>query len=277
MPLFADPHPKMNRIKPAAVAGMFYDTDPATLQRDVQAFLDEAAAAPGGAGSPKAIIAPHAGYIFSGPVAGSAYATVRGLRDRIKRVVLLGPAHRVYIEGIAASTASAFATPLGNVSVAHETIESLVGEFPFVEYADEVHTAEHSLEVQLPFLQDLFDDFELLPFAVGGASAPRVEALLERLWGGDETLIIISSDLSHYRPYDAAREIDRFTSEQIRALESGALTGEHACGYKPVSGLLRAASKRGMRCEILDMRSSGDTAGPKDRVVGYGAYAFYTA
>lgn len=254
---------------------MFYDAEPAVLRREVESFLERAAPPDGAARAPKAIIAPHAGYIYSGSVAGSAYATVKGLRGRIKRVVLLGPAHRVYVPGVAASTASAFATPLGNVPLDQAATGELVETFPFVEYADEAYSSEHSLEVQLPFLQELFEDFVLLPFAVGGAAAEQVEALLDRLWGGDETLIVISSDLSHFHDYEAARSIDRFTSEEIRCLREEALTGEHACGYKPISGLLRAASKRDLQCEVLDMRSSGDTAGMRDRVVGYGAYAFY--
>lgn len=256
---------------------MFYESDPGRLRHDVEGFL---AAAPDSAAvgaPPKAIIAPHAGYIYSGPIAGFAYATLKPLRGRIKRIVLMGPAHRVYVEGLAASTAGAFATPMGDVPVDQGTIASLVQEFHFVRYVDEVHAGEHSLEVQLPFLQDLFEDFELLPFAVGAASPGQVETVLDRLWGGDETLIVISSDLSHYRSYDAARQIDAFTSQQIEKLTPEGLTGEHACGYLPISGLLRAASKRGLHCRILDTRSSGDTAGPRDRVVGYGAYAFYPA
>ena len=266
----------MSTVRPAAVAGMFYDADPATLRRDVEGFLANAASVEA-ASPPKAIIAPHAGYVYSGPVAGSAYATVRALRGRIKRVVLLGPAHRVYVDGVAASSAAAFATPLGNVPLDRALIRELVGELGFLHYSDEAHAMEHSLEVQLPFLQDVLGDFTLLPFAVGAATPAQVDALLGRLWGGDETLIVISSDLSHYRSYEAAREIDRFTSEQIRSLAAAPLTGEHACGYMPISGLLEAAVKRNLRCEVLDMRNSGDTAGPRDRVVGYGAYAFYPA
>lgn len=267
----------MNTVRPPAVSGMFYDADPENLRRDVEGFLAQAGEIAPAQVPPKAIIAPHAGYVYSGPVAGRAYATVKPLRDRIKRVVLLGPAHRVYVEGIAASSATAFATPLGNVPLDHDLIRTLVEEFGFLHYSDEAHEVEHSLEVQLPFLQDLFEDFLLLPFAVGAAVPEQVDALLERLWGGDETLVVISSDLSHYRSYEAAREIDRFTSEQIRDLDPKALTGEHACGYMPISGLLEAAVRRKLRCEVLDMRSSGDTAGPRDRVVGYGAYAFYPA
>jgi len=276
MSLFDDRQATAGRVKPPAVAGMFYDGDAAALRRDVEGFLAQGARAGAGAGAPEAIIAPHAGYVYSGAVAGTAYATLTGLADRIERVVLLGPTHRVYVPGIAASTASAFATPLGEVPVDRDAVAGVVAALPFVQYADEAYRAEHSLEVQLPFLQVLCADFALLPFAVGDAGAGQVEALLERLWGGEETLIVVSSDLSHFRDYQAACEIDSFTSEQIRALQPSALTGEHACGYKPISGLLRAAAKRGLECEVLDTRSSGDTAGTRDRVVGYGAYAFYS-
>lgn len=266
----------MSSVRAAAVAGMFYDDDPDRLRRDVAGFLSEAAVADTGARpAPKAIIAPHAGYPYSGPVAGSAYATVKPLGGRIKRIVLLGPAHRVYVRGVAASTADVFATPVGEVAVDQDTIRRLAGELDFLQYSDQAHAMEHSLEVQLPFLQHLFQDFVLLPFVAGDATPAQVETLLDRLWGGDDTLIVVSSDLSHYRGYEAAREIDGFTSGQIRQLADDKLTGEHACGFLPISGLLRVAARRGLRCEVLDTRSSGDTAGPRDRVVGYGAYALY--
>lgn len=268
----------MTETRAAAVAGMFYAADPDALRREVAGLVAGARLPDAGErAAPKAIIAPHAGYMYSGPVAGTAYATVSALGARIKRVVLLGPAHRVYVRGVAASTAAGFATPLGPVPVDQAAIRGLMAELPWVTYSDEAHAMEHSLEVQLPFLQDTFPDFELLPFVVGAASAEQVEALLDRLWGGEETLIVVSSDLSHYRSYEAAREIDGFTTGEIRDLRHAALTGEHACGYLPISGLLRTAARRGLRCEVLDTRSSGDTAGPRDQVVGYGAYAFYPA
>jgi len=268
----------MKSARPAAVAGMFYDADPEALRRTVAEFVDEAVGPENEpCAAPKAIIAPHAGYVYSGAVAGSAYATVKAQRGRIKRVVLLGPAHRVFVEGIAASSAAAFATPLGQVPLDQEIVRVLVEELEFMHYSDEAHAMEHSLEVHLPFLQGLLDDFVLLPFAVGAATPSQVDALLERLWGADETLIVISSDLSHYRSYEAAQDIDQFTSEQIRTLTGTALTGENACGYLPICGLLEAALRHRLRCEVLDIRSSGDTAGPRDRVVGYGAYAFYSA
>jgi AmmeMemoRadiSam system protein B/AmmeMemoRadiSam system protein A len=264
----------MRNVRPAAVAGSFYTDNAGELQRQLSAYLRDGHAA---SNRPKAVIAPHAGYIYSGPVAGSAYAAVAPLKGQIRRVVLLGPAHRVYVAGIAASSASAFATPLGEVDLDQDAIATLVGEFPFVTYVDAAHAAEHSLEVQLPFLQSILGDFKLLPFAVGGATPPQVERLLDRLWGGPETLIVISSDLSHYHDYDTARQLDRYTSERIAQFDPASLTSDHACGQIPIRGLLRAAVKHGLRCEVLDVRNSGDTAGSRDRVVGYGAYALYEA
>jgi len=268
----------MTHVRTAAVSGMFYDADPRALRGSVASYVQAAAGehAPEPL-SPKAIIAPHAGFVYSGPVAGHAYAALRPVRGRIERVVLLGPAHRVYTAGIAASTADAFATPLGEVQVDQAALRRVVSELDFVEFSDAAHAKEHSLEVQLPFLQEVLGHVTILPFAVGDASAGQVALLLERLWGGEETLIVISSDLSHYRSYDDARRIDRITSDQILRLAPGGLTGEHACGYRPIGGLLRAAVSRGLVCRLLDLRSSGDTAGPRDRVVGYGAYAFYAA
>lgn len=266
----------MNKARSSAVAGLFYENDPNQLIREIKGYLDQGLLANTNR-TPKALIAPHAGYIYSGPIAGSAYATLEPIRHQIKRVVLMGPAHRVYIDGIAASSAESFATPLGKVMLDQTLIKNLVEEFDFLIYSDEAHAMEHSLEVQLPFLQQTLDEFVLLPFAVGGADPTQVETLLNTLWGGDETLVVISSDLSHYRSYVVAQEIDSFTSEQIHRLLPDQITSEHACGQIPIRGLLNEAKKREMQCDILDVRNSGDTAGPKDRVVGYGAYAFYSA
>ncbi len=264
----------MTEIRQPAVAGTFYIDDPSLLRNQVEEFLRDARPTHH---IPKALIAPHAGYIYSGPVAGSAYAAVTSLRDRITRVVLLGPAHRVAVSGIAASSARAFASPLGEVPVDQDTVARLVNELDFLFYMDEAHALEHSLEVHLPFLQVVLDEFVLLPFAVGSADPAQIERLLESLWGGPETLIVISSDLSHYHDYDAAQKLDRYTTGRIEQLDPANLTGEHACGQIPVCGLLRSATRHRLRVETLDTRNSGDTAGPRDRVVGYGAYSFYEA
>jgi AmmeMemoRadiSam system protein B/AmmeMemoRadiSam system protein A len=262
----------MMKVRPPAVAGSFYTGDPAELRRQVRGFID---AAPTGVAPPKAVIVPHAGYIYSGPTAGYAYAALSGLRDRVRRVVLLGPAHRVYVEGLAASTADAFQTPLGRVPVDTDAVRELTTHFPFVRLHDGTHAPEHSLEVQLPFLQSVLENFRLVPLVVGDAEAAEVEAVLDHLWGGEETLIVISSDLSHYLDYDTAKRVDGATLRKVLALDPEGIGSEQACGQIPIRGLLRVAARRQLRAELLDHRNSGDTAGPKSQVVGYAGVAFY--
>ncbi|MEQ8194650.1 MAG: AmmeMemoRadiSam system protein B, partial [Rhodospirillales bacterium] len=223
---------------------------------------------------PKAIIAPHAGYIYSGPIAASVYARLKPLRGRIERVVLLGPCHRVAVRGLALSGADAFATPLGNVPVDKEAVAALAG-LPQVSTFDATHAQEHSLEVHLPFLQEILGAFKLVPLVVGDASADQVAEVLERLWGGPETLIVVSSDLSHYLDYDTANRLDRETCAAIESLDFTRIGRDQACGRIPVSGLLALAKRRGLGVDTLDLRNSGDTAGPRDRVVGYGAWMFF--
>lgn len=249
------------------MAGAFYPDDPATLAADVARYLgDAAAAAPA-----RAIIAPHAGYIYSGPIAGSAYAALRG-RTGLRRVLLLGPAHFVPLRGMAASRAAAFRTPLGDVLVDTGARDALL-ERGLVTVDDAAHSREHSLEAQLPFLQTLLPGVPVLPLAVGRASPAAVAAVIDHLWG-DDAAIVISSDLSHYLAYEQARAADRRTAEAIEALDPGALDEESACGAAPVAGMLVAARRHGLAARTLDLRSSGDTAGPRDEVVGYGAFAF---
>ncbi len=249
-------------VRDPAVAGMFYPADPEELRRMVEGFLAEAK--PHKGPSPKAIIAPHAGYIYSGPIAASVYASINP--EGITRVVLLGPSHRALLRGLAASSAEVWRTPLGEVSVdAPEGIPT----------NDAAHELEHSLEVQVPFLQVVLGDFTLTPLVAGDASAEEVADMLERLWGGPETLIVISSDLSHYMSYRAGRAMDTAASKAIVELNPRGLDFDNACGLVPIAGLLHLAKQKGMCAELIDLRSSGDTAGPKDQVVGYGAYAFY--
>jgi AmmeMemoRadiSam system protein B len=251
---------------------MFYPGEPAALERVVDGYLS--AAGPAAAGPvPKALIAPHAGYAYSGPVAGSAYAQLATLRSRIERVVLLGPSHRVPLRGLAAPTGDAFSTPLGPVPLDRAAIERAL-ELPQVIEFDAAHAAEHSLEVHLPFLQRTLDHFRLAPFVAGDATADEVAELLEQLWGGDETLVVVSSDLSHYFDYDQACRLDHATTRAIETLDPAALDEQSACGRVAIRGLLVAARRRRLACHTLDVRSSGDTAGPRDQVVGYGAYAF---
>jgi AmmeMemoRadiSam system protein B len=256
-------------IRPAAVAGMFYPGDPVQLDHDVRAMLAATAVR---ALQPKALIAPHAGYIYSGPVAASAYALLAPMAAQIKRVVLLGPTHRVSVRGLALPGAEAFDTPLGRVEIDLAAAQQ-IAHLPQVTVSPQAHALEHSLEVQLPFLQALLPDFRLLPLAVGMATPEDVAEVLEALWGGPETLILISSDLSHYLPYGSARQVDGVTADAILQLQ-GPLTHDQACGGTPVNGLLLAARRHGLAPHLLDLRNSGDTAGPRDQVVGYGAFAF---
>ncbi|MEJ2060656.1 MAG: AmmeMemoRadiSam system protein B [Gammaproteobacteria bacterium] len=258
------------QIRPPAVAGMFYPADPTELHQTIQHFLREAET---DELPPKAMIVPHAGYIYSGPVAASAYARLKNHPQPIERVVLLGPSHRVGFYGVAAPSAEYFETPLGRIEVDREAIEQIV-KLSEVFVFDQAHSLEHSLEVHLPFLQETLGKFKLVPLVVGSATADEVGMVLEALWGGPETLIVISSDLSHYLSYEEARRLDRVTTAAIEALDAHAIGDEQACGRIPIRGLLRVARRHGLQAHALDVRNSGDTAGPRDHVVGYGAYAF---
>ena len=263
----------MSAVRPAAVAGTFYPGEASALAAEVAAYIAEARPDPDGARAPKAIIAPHAGYIYSGAIAASIYARLAPLRGRIERVVLAGPAHRVYVSGVAIPAAEAFASPLGPVELDLEALRDL-RQLPFVEVSDRAHALEHSLEVHIPFLQAALGPFRLVPVVVGDASPSEAAQLFDRLWGGDETLIVVSSDLSHYLPYEAARARDRDTAAAIVKMEA-TLVPEEACGAAPINGLLVAARRRGLQAELVDLRNSGDTAGDRSRVVGYGAFAFH--
>jgi hypothetical protein len=261
------------RVRRPAVAGSFYPEDPKALERSVLEQL--AAVSPPGpdAAPPKALIVPHAGYVFSGPVAATAYASLRPLRGKLERVVLLGPCHQVPFRGLAVPDAEVFATPLGGVEVDAPGVARAL-TLPQVRRLDAAHEWEHSLEVQLPFLQLVLGSFRLVPLAVGDARDGEVAEVLDLLWGGGETLVLVSSDLSHYHDYATARRLDAATSDAILALRPAALGPESACGRAAVRGLLVAARRHGLRPQLLDLRSSGDTAGGRDRVVGYGSYAF---
>lgn len=262
----------MMQIRPPAVAGLFYPVETSKLSSEVAALLHQAPRSHD-APTPKVLIAPHAGYVYSGPVAASGYARVAPLRGRVSRVVLLGPAHRVAVSGLALPSVQAFATPLGTVPLDREAMR-LVADLRQVCVSDAAHASEHSLEVHLPFLQATLGEFRLVPFAVGDASAEEVAEVLDRLWGGEETLIVISSDLSHYLPYPRACAKDEFTVETILRLRPE-LDHQQACGATPINGLLHAARSRMLTPELIDLRNSGDTAGDKSRVVGYAALVFH--
>ncbi|MFQ5784186.1 MAG: AmmeMemoRadiSam system protein B [Alphaproteobacteria bacterium] len=275
----------MTSVRPPAVAGLFYPAEARDLDRTVRDYL--AAAGSSGpapkaliaphAGSsgpaPKALIAPHAGYVYSGAVAASVYARLREVRAEIDRVVLLGPAHRHAFRGLALCDADSFATPLGTVPVDREAA-ARIATLPQIVRLDAAHRDEHSLEVHLPFLQRALDDFAIVPLVVGDATPEQVAEVIECLWGGRETLIVVSSDLSHYLDYDSARRLDAMTSRAIEALRPEDLAPQQACGRLPIQGLLRVARTRGLSATTVDLRNSGDTAGPRDEVVGYGAWLF---
>ncbi len=261
----------MLNVRPPAVAGMFYPDDARELRAMLSEFLK---VAPPAAAVPKAIIAPHAGYVYSGPVAGRVYALLAPARATITRVVLLGPSHRVPFAGLALSSAARFRTPLGDIALDQQAAAALK-DLPQVRVLDRAHAEEHSLEVHLPFLQTVLDHFTLVPLVVGEARAEEVGEVLERLWGGPETLIVVSSDLSHYHDYATAQRMDAATSRAIEQLRYEDIGYDDACGRIPVSGLLYVARRRGLHGRIIDLRNSGDTAGPRSQVVGYGAYAFH--
>jgi hypothetical protein len=266
----------MLNIRPAAVAGSFYPGNPVTLANDIDAMLEDAKQRNPpvhGEPLPKALIVPHAGYVYSGPVAAGGYLRLREGAGSIRRVVLLGPVHHVPVPGMALPTTSAFETPLGTVPV-DGAASKLLADLSQVIVSNAAHAQEHSLEVQLPFLQRVLGEFSLVPLAVGDCRPAAVAEVLERLWGGPETIIVISSDLSHYLPYDTARRIDHDTVQTVLDLQ---ILPSHrqACGATPVNGLIIAARKKRLIPRLIDLRNSGDTAGDRERVVGYASVALY--
>lgn len=263
----------MTLIRPAAVSGSFYPADPNELDRQLTDFLAQISV-PAGEQPPKAIIVPHAGYVYSGPIAAAAYARLALARGRVTRVVLIGPSHRVAFRGLALGNAEAWASPWGNVPVDRNAYDLLQG-LPLVGFLDQAHGPEHSLEVHLPFLIKTLGPVPIIPIVAGDASAEAVAAVLTALWGGPETVIVVSSDLSHYLDYGACNKTDRETAVAIDALDGAAIAPDGACGRVPLVGLLHVARARSMSIHALDLRNSGDTAGSKDRVVGYGAWALY--
>ncbi len=260
----------MPTLRKPAVAGSFYPEDPALLDEMIGGYLREA---PPSDLTPKALIAPHAGYVYSGPIAGSAYALLESVREQIQRVILLGPAHRVAFPGVAAPSVDAFSSPGGVVPLDRKTLDRLQAE-KLIQINDDPHAGEHSLEVHLPFLQAVLTSFTIVPLVIGQATSQEVSTILEFVWGGPETLILVSSDLSHYLPYHNAVHLDRTTADAIEELRADAITMKQACGRTAIQGLLASAKTHGLHATTLDLRNSGDTAGPRDQVVGYGAFAF---
>jgi len=260
----------MTLIRKPAVAGQFYSKRAGELSATVTTLLQEVQDLDTPA--PKALIVPHAGYFYSGPVAAIAYARLQEYRDRYRRVILLGPCHRTPVYGLALSSADVYRTPLGDVPVDNDAVANL--DFPGVQIFDAAHQYEHSLEVHLPFLQALLRNFSVVPIVVGDASPELVSQVLDALWGGPETLIVVSSDLSHYLKCDEARAIDAVTCQAIEDLDAAQINHDMACGATPVAGLLIAAKRRSMTVTTLDQRNSADTTGDRRHVVGYGAWMF---
>lgn len=254
-----------------AVAGTFYPADAVELAASVDGFIDAAAYE---GRSPKALVVPHAGYAYSGPIAGTGYATLSAARSTIRRVVLLGPAHRARVDGLAVPRTDTFLTPLGPVGIDTSARDDALA-LPGILADDAAHALEHSIEVHLPFLQRALDDFVLLPLAVGNPATDVVADVLDALWGGPETLVVVSTDLSHYLDYALAAERDLRTARAVTALDTEGIGDKDACGAYALRGLLQVAGERGLEARLLDLRSSGDTAGSRDRVVGYGAFGFW--
>lgn len=262
----------MPTVRRAAVAGSFYPSNSARLSDEVDRLISTAKPQRR-LGTLKAAIVPHAGYIYSGAVAASAYALLRE-RDRLTRIVLLGPAHFVRLNGLALPEAELMQTPLGEVPLDSEAMKRL-SRLPQVIQSAAAHGHEHSVEVQLPFLQRVLGKFTLVPLLVGDADPESVAEVIDALWGGDETLVLVSSDLSHYLPYELAMKADRRTAGRVLELDPVLLPNEDACGATPMNGLLVTCAKQKLRPAVLDLRNSGDTAGPRSEVVGYGSFGFY--
>jgi len=258
-------------VRPAAVAGRFYPGREATLRQTVRSLLDSAS--PSSTAPPRAVIAPHAGYVYSGPIAASAFSTVASVRDRARRILLLGPSHFVPVRGLALSRARAFSTPLGEVAVDVDACAS-AAEHPAVGWMDAAHAREHSLEVELPFLQEALDEVTLVPVVVGEARPSDVAEVIGELWT-DETLVVVSTDLSHFLPYEEAVRTDSTTAENVERCDFERIGPAEACGCRSLAGLLFLARERGLTVERLDVRNSGDTAGERGRVVGYGAFSIH--
>ncbi len=261
----------MPAIRQPAVSGTFYPGFGPALRAAVNRCLPKSS--PVGQ-VPKALIVPHAGYIYSGPIAGSAYSLLVPGRATVRRVVLIGPSHRVGFTGVAASRVSAFRTPLGDVPVDTRSVDVLLS-LPMVRVVESAHAQEHSIEVQLPFLQTALSGFAIVPLLTGSVTADEVARVLQASWDGADTVIIVSTDLTHYLPYDVAAEVDAQTASAVVNLDPDAIGDDSACGHDALRGMLLVARMNGLQVRQLDLRNSGDTAGRRDAVVGYGAFALF--
>lgn len=264
----------MNTVRQPAMAGLFYPGNANELSNEVTRYLRDARRESQYLQlAPKALIVPHAGYVYSGVIAAKAYVTLHNIAEQVERVVLIGPAHRVKLRGLAVSNMQYFRTPLGDILIDQAAMGTLLTP-PQVQIMDAAHWQEHSLEVQLPFLQVVLNDFSLIPLVIGDTTPAEVDQVIESLWGGPETLIVISSDLSHYQDYATAQCMDQSTCKAIEHFKSDQIDSSRACGCIAVNALLRIARRKGMNVHTLGLCNSGDTSGDKQRVVGYGSWAF---
>jgi hypothetical protein len=261
------------QIRKPCVAGLFYPDDPERLDFTLNQLFESVPENLKTGYSPHAIIVPHAGYIYSGEIAASAYSSILKRVQDIKRVVILGPSHQLALNGAACPSATHFDTPLGRIPLDVEEIARLQAQ-GLIEINDAAHVREHSIEVQLPFLQHILSDFKIIPIVVGLEQAMPIAALLEPFWRAKDALIVVSSDLSHYLDYYDARKMDSDTSSAIEACRWQDISPTQACGCYPMRGLLQLAQEENSSVSCIDLRNSGDTAGDKSRVVGYGAYVF---
>lgn len=260
----------MHKIKKPAVAGAFYPDEPDILNNMVEHLFDAITWA---GSSPKAIIAPHAGYIYSGIAAACAYQCLE-MMPYIKNIILVGPSHYIAFNGVAYSDYDTFITPLGELFVNTNLIQQ-IAKLPATQHFNDAFSREHCLEVQFPFLQKKLNEFTIVPLLVSGANKQTVASVLEALWGDKETLVIISSDLSHYHDYLTAQQLDSETSQAIVNLDADNIKEDSACGRIAIRGLLHLAKQKKMQAKKILQINSGDTAGDKQRVVGYGAYHFF--
>jgi hypothetical protein len=266
------PKPRLN-VRPPAVAGSFYPRAKNELRATVDALLSQPrlSARRGLLG----VIAPHAGYVYSGPVAASAFAEVAAAGHGYTRVLLVGPPHYLPVSGIAASSAKAFATPLGDVPLDTDMVASLLDD-RLVSIDDKAHAPEHSLEVELPFLQMMLGDFTLIPLLVGEASPQQIAVIIGTIMDR-HTLLVVSTDLSHYLDDAAAKARDAATAAAIERLDYATLGPYDACGFSALNGALCTGHASGWTIKRLDLRNSGETSGDRSRVVGYGAWAICAA
>ncbi len=257
--------------KKADVAGLFYPSEPEELKSMLETFVNTAKSVNN---LTRAVIAPHAGYVYSGPIAGSAYKALYSSKENIKNVIILSPSHNCSFDGVATHSAQAFSTPLGDIEVNQELKEK-IASLPFIKELDEAFIREHALEVHLPFIQYVLPHAKILPLVVGQTYPEEIQMLIETLWNDPSNAFVISTDLSHFLSYMQAQKLDSLTAKQFERKLFQEIHHEQCCGYFPVRGMLKFAKEHGLKISTLDLRNSADTAGDKGRVVGYGSFMIH--